>query len=420
MIQSSLAFLRTFRKGQLCLHFARSYSSGANLNEVVIVSTARTPMGSFMSSLSSLPATKLGSIAISAAVERAGIKPENVDEVYMGNVLQAGQGQSPARQASLGAGLLESTDCTTINKVCASGMKSIMLAAQSLMCGHQSVMVAGGMESMSQTPFIMPRSAPAYGGVKMSDLIVHDGLTDAYGKFHMGICGEDTAEKFDISREEQDAYAVQSYTRSAEASEAGRLSDEITPVTIPGKRGKPDVVISEDEEYRKINFSKLPKLRTVFKANDGTVTAGNASTLNDGASASVLMTAAAAEKFGVKPLARIVGFADAALAPIDFPTAPAYAIPKALDNAGITKDDVALWEINEAFSVVALANIKLLGVDPAKVNVDGGAVSLGHPIGMSGARIVGHLVHALKAGEYGCAAICNGGGAASAIVIEKL
>nr|CAB3219677.1 acetyl-CoA acetyltransferase, mitochondrial-like [Phallusia mammillata] len=408
-------FLRNFSK----LNY-NSVRKASNLNEVVIASAVRTPMGSFQSSLSSLPATKLGSIAIKSAVEKAGIDASDVQEVYMGNVLQAAQGQAPARQAALGAGLKTSTPCSTINKVCASGMKSIMLASQSIMCGHQDVMVAGGMESMSNAPFVMPRLPPVYGGVKMIDLIVHDGLTDAYGKFHMGICGEDTAKKHSISRQEQDAYAIESYTRSAKATNEGRFKDEIVDVVIEGKRGKPDITVSEDEEFKKVNFDKIPKLKAVFQAENGTVTAGNASTLNDGAAALCLMSAQAAINFRLKPLARIVGFADAAVEPIDFPVAPAFAIPKALKMAGVRDEQIALWEINEAFSVVVLANMKLLGIDPAKINVDGGAVSLGHPIGMSGARIVAHLAHRLKAGEFGCAGICNGGGGASALVVEKL
>ncbi|XP_039255476.1 acetyl-CoA acetyltransferase, mitochondrial-like [Styela clava] len=399
---------------------SRNMSNSTGVNKVVIASAMRTPIGSFQGSLSSIPTTELGSIAIKAAIDKAGVPMNEVGEVYMGNVLQAAEGQAPTRQAALGAGLPTSTPCTTINKVCASGMKAIMLASQSLMLGHQSVMVAGGMESMSNVPFTMPRTPPTYGGVQLQDLIVGDGLTDVYNKFHMGCCGEDTAEKFNFSREDQDNYAISSYKRSAAAVKAGHLSAEITPVTIPGKRGKPDVVVAEDEEYKRVNYDKLPTLRAVFKKDNGTVTAGNASTLNDGAAALVLMTSDAADRLNVKPLARVVSFADAALEPIDFPTAPAYAIPKALDMAGLKAHDIALWEVNEAFSVVALANIKLLGIDSEKVNVDGGAVSLGHPIGMSGARIVGHLVHRLKPGEYGCAGICNGGGGASAIVIEKL
>ncbi|KFP32898.1 hypothetical protein N325_01959, partial [Colius striatus] len=376
---------------------------------VVIASAVRTPIGSFQGSLSSLPATKLGSIAIKGAIDRAGIPAEEVKEAYMGNVLQAGQGQAPARQAALGAGLPISTPSTTVNKVCASGMKSIMMAAQSLMCGSQDVMVAGGMESIGATP---------YGGVKLEDLIVKDGLTDAYNHIHMGNCAENTAKKFTISREEQDTYAIGSYTKSKTAWDAGILKNEIVPVTI-SKKGKPDIEVNEDEEYKRVDFSKVPKLKAVFQKENGTITAANASTLNDGAAALVLMTAEAAKRLKVKPLARIVAFADAAVDPIDFPVAPAYAVPKILSETGLKKEDIAMWEINEAFSVVVLANMKMLGIDPQKVNVNGGAVSLGHPIGMSGARIVVHMAHALKQGQYGLAGICNGGGGASAILIEK-
>uniref|UniRef100_A0A8C7MN71 acetyl-CoA C-acetyltransferase n=1 Tax=Oncorhynchus kisutch TaxID=8019 RepID=A0A8C7MN71_ONCKI len=352
-------------------YLSRTYSTRPSLNEVVIVSAVRTPMGSFRGSLAAVPATKLGSIAIKGAIEKAGIPVEEVKEVYMGNVLQAGEGQAPTRQALLGAGLSISTPATTINKVCASGMKSIMLAAQSLMCGHQ------------------------------------------------GNCAENTAKNSQISREEQDAYAISSYSRSKAAYESGVLAKEIVPVSIP-QRGKPDVVVSEDEEWRRVDFSKVPKLRAVFQKENGTVTAANASTLNDGAAALVLMTVDAAKRLGVTPLARIVSFADAATAPIDFPIAPAFAVPKVLAAAGLKKEDIAMWEINEAFSVVVLANVKMLDIDPSKVNVNGGAVSLGHPIGMSGARIVGHMVHALKSGQYGLAGICNGGGGASSIIIQKL
>ncbi|XP_053564525.1 acetyl-CoA acetyltransferase, mitochondrial [Bombina bombina] len=397
----------------------RGYASQRTLNEVVIASAVRTPIGSFQGSLSSLTATKLGSIAIKAAVERAGIAAEAVNEVYMGNVLQAGQGQAPSRQATLGAGLPVATPTTTVNKVCASGMKAIMLASQNLMCGHQQVMVAGGMESMSNVPYCMSRGATPYGGVRLEDLIVKDGLTDVYNKIHMGNCAENTAKKLNIAREEQDNFAIGSYTRSKAAWESGLLANEIAPVSIPQK-GKPDVLVQEDEEYKRVDFSKFSKLKTVFQKDNGTVTAANASTLNDGAAALVLMTSDAAKKLNVKPLARIISFADSAVDPIDFPIAPAYAIPKVLSDAGLKKEDIAMWEINEAFSVVVLANIKMLEIDPAKVNVNGGAVSLGHPIGMSGARIVGHMVHALKKGQFGVAGICNGGGGASAILIEKL
>lgn len=397
----------------------RFFSTVKGLNEVVIASYARTPIGSFRSSLSSLPTPRLGTVAIQAAIDKAGIPMNEVKEVYMGSVLQAAQGQAPARQAALGAGLPLGTPCTTVNKVCASGMKSVMLAAQSLMCGHQDVMVAGGMESMSNVPFAVSRAEPAYGGHKMEDLIVNDGLWDVYNQFHMGSCGEDCARKHNISREEQDEYAIGSYKKSQAAGEAGILSKEIVKVTIPQKRGKPDVIVSEDEEYHKVKFDKVPTLKAVFEKN-GTITAANASTLNDGAAAMVLMTSEAAQRLNVEPLARIVSFADAAVAPIEFPVAPALAMPKALKEAGLTNDDITMFEINEAFSVVVLANIKLLGLDPSKVNIHGGAVSIGHPIGMSGARITGRMALNLKKGEYGMAGICNGGGGASAIVIQKL
>nr|KAF6323927.1 acetyl-CoA acetyltransferase 1 [Myotis myotis] len=386
------------RQLQEIRYVERSYASKPTLNEVVIASATRTPIGSFLSSLSSLPATKLGSIAIQGAIEKAGIPKEEVKEAYMGNVIQGGEGQAPTRQAVLGAGLPISTPCTTINKVCASGMKAIMMASQNLMCGHQDVMVAGGMESMSNVPYVMNRGATPYGG---------------------GNCAENTAKKMNISRDEQDTYAINSYTRSKAAWEAGKFGNEVIPVTITVK-GKPDVVVKEDEEYKRVDFSKVPKLKTVFQKENGTVTAANASTLNDGAAAVILMTADAAKRLNVKPLARIAAFADAAVEPIDFPIAPAYAVPKVLKAAGVKKDDIAMWEVNEAFSLVVLANIKMLEIDPQKVNINGGAVSLGHPIGMSGARIVTHLVHALKQGEYGLASICNGGGGASAILIQKL
>ncbi|XP_040338819.1 acetyl-CoA acetyltransferase, mitochondrial [Herpailurus yagouaroundi] len=400
-------------------YMERSYVSKPTLNDVVIVSAARTPIGSFLGSLSSLPATRLGSLAIQGAIEKAGIPKEEVKEAYMGNVLQGGEGQAPARQAVLGAGLPLSTPCTTVNKVCASGMKAIMLASQSLMCGHQDVMVAGGMESMSNAPYVMNRGATPYGGVKLEDLIVKDGLTDVYNKIHMGNCAENTAKKLHITREEQDAYAVGSYSRSQAAWDAGRFAEEVVPVTISAK-GKPDVVVKEDEEYRRVDFSKVPKLKTVFQKENGTVTAANASTLNDGAAAVVLMTADAAKRLSVKPLARIAAFADAAVDPIDFPVAPAYAVPKVLKDAGLKKEDITMWEVNEAFSLVVLANMKMLELDPQKVNINGGAVSLGHPIGMSGARIVIHMVHTLKPGQYGLASICNGGGGASAMLVQRL
>lgn len=398
----------------------RLYSSKVKLNDVVIVSAVRTPMGSFLGSLSSMSATKLGAVAIQAAIERAGIAKEQVKEIYMGNVCQAFLGQAPARQAALFAGLPTSTICTTVNKVCASGMKSVMLGSQSLQCGHQDIVLAGGMESMSNVPYYLSRGETSYGGVKLEDGIVFDGLTDVYNKCHMGNCTENTAKKFNITRQQQDEYAISSYKRSAAAYDNNVFKDELVSVNVPQKKGKPDVSFTTDEEYKRVNFEKFSKLNTVFQKENGTVTAGNASTLNDGAAALILMTSDVAQKLNLKPLARIVAFQDAATDPIDFPIAPAFAVPSLLQNAGVNKNDIALWEINEAFSAVVVANQKLLDIDPAKVNVHGGAVSLGHPIGMSGARIVVHLAHALKAGEKGVASICNGGGGASSILIEKL
>ncbi|XP_033341107.1 acetyl-CoA acetyltransferase 1 isoform X2 [Megalopta genalis] len=413
-----MALLKNIRSVRLiCL---RSYSSKTKLNDVVIVSAARTPMGSFLGGLSSMSAPKLGAVAIQAAVERAGLPKEEIKEVYMGNVCQAFLGQAPARQATLFAGLPKSTVCTTINKVCASGMKSIMLASQSLQCGHQEIVLAGGMESMSNVPFYLARGETRYGGMQLMDGIVFDGLTDVYNKFHMGNCAENTAKKFNITRAEQDEYAINSYKRSAAAYANNIFQDELVPVNVPQRKGKPDTIFTEDEEYKRVDFAKFSKLNTVFQKDNGTVTAGNASTLNDGAAALILTTTDIAEKMNLKPLARIVAFQDAATDPIDFPIAPAFAIPKLLANAGVDKNDIALWEINEAFSTVVIANQKMLDLDPSKVNVHGGAVSLGHPIGMSGARIVVHLVHALKAGQKGVASICNGGGGASSILIEKL
>ncbi|XP_022828062.1 acetyl-CoA acetyltransferase, mitochondrial-like [Spodoptera litura] len=397
-----------------------AYSSKVSLNDVVIASAVRTPMGSFRGSLASLSASELGAVAVKAAVERAGVPNEEIKEVYMGNVCSASMGQAPARQAVIFAGLPKSTICTTVNKVCASGMKSIMLATQGLQIGSQDVILAGGMESMSNVPYYLKRGETPYGGIQLIDGIVFDGLTDVYNKFHMGNCAENTAKKLNISRQQQDDYAISSYKRSAAAYEAKAFADELVSVPVPQKRGAPPVLFAEDEEYKKINFEKFTKLSTVFQRENGTVTAGNASTLNDGAAAMVLMTAEAAQRLNIKPIARVVGYADGECDPIDFPIAPAVAIPKLLEKTGVKKDDVAMWEINEAFSVVAVANQKLLELDPAKVNIHGGAVSLGHPIGMSGARIVVHLCHALKKGEKGVASICNGGGGASSIMIEKL
>ncbi|GAB0099599.1 acetyl-CoA acetyltransferase, mitochondrial [Sergentomyia squamirostris] len=406
------------KMSKLTLPGRRFFST--KLHEVVIVSATRTPMGSFQSCLAPLSASQLGAVAIEGAVKQAGIAKEDVGEVIMGNVVSAGMGQAPARQAAIFAGLPKSTICTTVNKVCSSGLKSVMLASQTLTLGQADVIVAGGMESMSNVPYYMKRGETPYGGVKLIDGIVHDGLWDVYNQFHMGNCAENTAKKMGITRADQDEFAINSYKRSAAAWSGKLLDAEITPVRVPQKRGKPELVISEDEEYKRVNFDKFGKLATVFQKDGGTVTAGNASTLNDGGSALVLMTAEAAARFKCKPLARIVAYQDAETDPIDFPIAPALAVPRLLERAGVKKEDVAMWEINEAFSVVVLANIKKMDVDPAKVNVHGGAVSLGHPIGMSGARIVTHLAHALKPGEIGCASICNGGGGASSLLVEKL
>merc|ERR1711970_307703 len=388
----------------------RRYSTSLG-NEVVIVGCARTPMGGFRGSLSSFSAPKLGSLAISAALDRAGCPKDAVDEVYMGAVLQGGMGQAPDRQAALYAGLPMSVPCTAVNKVCASGMKSIMQAAQSLQLGQNRVMVAGGMESMSNVPYYMARGDTPYGGVPLKDGLVADGLTDVYNKFHMGNCWENTAKKLGITREEQDEYGMNSYKKAAAAYEQGSIKDELVEVEVKGKRGKPSTFVTEDEEFRKVNFDKFAKLSTVFQKEGGTVTAGNASTL---------LTAEAAAELGCKPLARIVGYADGATDPIDFPIAPKFATEKLLKQTGMSAADVDLWEINEAFSVVVLANVKLDGLDPDKVNIHGGAVSLGHPLGASGTRIVNHLVYSLKPGQRGVASICNGGGGASAIMLEKL
>ncbi|XP_027044050.1 acetyl-CoA acetyltransferase, mitochondrial-like [Pocillopora damicornis] len=398
------------------------FSTVPGLHEVVIASAVRTPIGSFRSTLCNFPAPRLGTIAVKAAVEKAGIKPEDVQEVYMGNVCTAGEGQAPTRQATLGAGLPISTPCTTINKVCASGMKSIMMAAQSLACGSQEVMVAGGMESMSNVPFLVGRDPPKYGGHKMeaSNILYYLNEKIILPAISQGNCAENTASKLELSREEQDEFAIGSYKKTAAAWEAGKFKDEIIPVSIPQKKGQPDVVFSEDEEYKRVSFDKFATLKPVFQKENGTVTAANASTLNDGAAALVLMTRQAADRLGVKPLASIIGFADASVAPIDFPIAPAAAMPKLLQQTGLKKEDIHMWEINEAFSAVVLGNIKLMELDPEKVNIHGGAVSIGHPIGMSGSRLIAHLTHTLPEGALGLASICNGGGGASAMVIKKL
>jgi acetyl-CoA C-acetyltransferase len=391
------------------------------MKEVYIVSAVRTPMGSFMGAFANVPATKLGAIAIKAAVERAGITPSAVTEVFMGNVLQAGNGQAPARQAALLAGLDQSVACTTINKVCASGMKAVMLGAQTILAGDNEIVVAGGMENMSMVPhYLEGRNGMKFGNIQMLDGITKDGLLDVYAQVPMGNCAEECATKYGFSREDQDAFAIESYTRSAKAWADGKFTNEIVGVEVPQRKGDPIVVI-EDEEFKNVFLDKIPSLRPAF-TKDGTITAANASTLNDGASALVLASKEAVEKYGLKPMAKIVGYADAAQDPTWFTTSPSLAAPKALAKAGLSIADVDYWELNQAFSVVGLANTKILGLDPAKVDVNGGAVSLGHPLGNSGSRVIVTLINVLHQnnGKIGAAAICNGGGGASAIVIEKV
>ena len=388
--------------------------------KVVIVSAVRTPMGSFMGALSSVPATKLGATAIKGALNRINLDPKEVDEVLMGNVVQAGNGQAPARQAALYAGLPETVPCTTVNKVCASGMKAVMQGAQAIANGDADVIVAGGMENMSLIPhYVHMRNGVKFGPATMVDGLQKDGLTDAYDNNAMGVCADLCATEHNISREEQDRYAIQSYTRSAAAWEAGKFNAEIVPVEVPQRRGDA-IIVNTDEEFTNVKLDKIPSLSPVF-TKDGTVTAANASTINDGAAALVLMSEEKANTLGLKPLAYIKSFADAAQEPKWFTTAPAKALPKALDKAGISINDVDFFEFNEAFSVVGLANAKILGLTEDKVNVNGGAVSLGHPLGCSGARIIVTLISVLNQnnGKIGAAAICNGGGGASAIVIER-
>lgn len=389
--------------------------------DVVIVSVARTPIGSFMGSLSSVPAPKLGSIAIKGALDKINLDPNLVEEVFMGNVVSAGLGQAPARQAAMFAGIPNTVPCTTVNKVCASGMKSIMLAAQTISLGDADIVVAGGMENMSSIPhYYHARTGTKFGPAKMEDGMQKDGLVDVYDGVAMGVCADACATEYEFSREDQDAYAIQSYTRSAAAWNAGKYAGEIVPVEVPQRRGEP-LIISEDEEYKNVKMEKIPGLRAAF-TKDGTVTAANASTINDGGAALVLMSAEKAAELNINPIAKIVGYADAAQEPKWFTTAPAKALPKALAKANLSISDVDYFELNEAFSVVGLANMKILGLDNDKVNVNGGAVSLGHPLGVSGARIVIALTSILNQNDakIGAAGICNGGGGASAMVIERI
>jgi acetyl-CoA C-acetyltransferase len=391
------------------------------MKEVYIVSAVRTPIGSFLGALSSVPAPKLGAAAIKGAIEKANISVDVVDEVFMGNVLQANVGQAPARQAAMFAGLNTNVPCTTINKVCASGMKSIALGAASIMTGDNDCVIVGGMENMSMVPHYMnARTSTKLGDVKMVDGMVKDGLTDVYNKVHMGVCAEKCATEKNISREEQDAFAIESYKRSAAAWDAGKFNEEIIPVEVPQRRGDA-IIVNKDEEYSAVKLEKIPALRPVFD-KEGTVTAANASTLNDGASALVLMSKEKVEELGLKAIAKVVSYADAAHDAEWFTTAPSLAVPKALKKANLSIADVDYWELNQAFAVVGIANTRELGLDPTKVDVNGGAVSLGHPLGNSGSRIIVTLINVLKqnGGKIGAAGICNGGGGASAMVIENL
>ncbi len=391
------------------------------MKEVVIVAAVRTPIGSFLGSLSTIPAPKLGATAIKGALDKINLSPNMVDEVIMGNVVQAGTGQAPARQAAIYAGIPENVPCTTVNKVCASGMKSVMQAAQSIALGDTEIVVAGGMENMSSIPhYLHLRNGHKFGPASLIDGMQKDGLVDVYDGNAMGVCADACADKYDHSREEQDAYAIQSYSRSENAWKSGKFKDEVVPVEVPQRRGEP-VLVNEDEEYKNVKMEKIPNLRPAF-SKEGTVTAANASTINDGAAALILMSAEKAEELKLQPLAKIRSYADAAQEPKWFTTAPAKALPKALAKANVTIDEVDYFEFNEAFSVVALANMKLLELSDTNVNVNGGAVSLGHPLGCSGARIVVTLLHVLAQNnaKLGAAAICNGGGGASAMILERL
>jgi acetyl-CoA C-acetyltransferase len=392
------------------------------MKEVVIVSAVRTPIGSFGGILSSVSATQLGAFAIKGALQKISLDPSLVEEVILGNVLQANSGQAPARQAAISAGIPNNVPCTTINKVCSSGMKAVMIASQSIKAGDNDIVIAGGMENMSAVPYYMDKARSGYrlGDGLVIDGLVKDGLTDVYNKVHMGVCAEKCAEKMNFSRKQQDEFALESYKKSQEAWSSGRFFEEVVPVEVPQRRAD-TIVVSEDEEYKNINEEKFLKLRTVFK-KDGTVTAGNASTINDGASALILMSVDKAKELRLKPLAKICSYADAAHEPEWFTTAPSKALPLAISNAGICFEDIDYWELNEAFSVVGLANMHKLGLRTNQVNVNGGAVSLGHPLGSSGSRILVTLIQVLKQNNanYGAAGICNGGGGASAMVIKNM
>ena len=392
------------------------------MKEVVIVSAVRTPIGSFGGALSSVSATKLGAAAILGAIDKIKLDKDTIDEVFLGNVLQANLGQAPAKQAAIYAGLSENIPCTTINKVCSSGMKSIMIAAQTIMCGDNDIVIAGGMENMSSVPhyFTKGRTGQKLGNMQLIDGMVKDGLTDVYSNVHMGLCAEKCAKEMNLSREEQDSFAVESYNRSNNSWKSGKFSNEVVHVEVPQRKGDP-ILVTEDEEYKNVKLEKIPQLRPVFD-KDGTITAANASTLNDGASALILMSAQKAKEMKIQPIAKIRSFSDAAQEPEWFTTAPAKAVPLAIKKAGLNKNDIDYYELNEAFSVVGLANMKILDINDDKVNVNGGAVSLGHPLGSSGSRIIVTLINVLAQNEakLGVAGICNGGGGASAMVIELI
>ncbi|VVT57606.1 uncharacterized protein SAPINGB_P005779 [Magnusiomyces paraingens] len=398
--------------------FVRNFhlSHISKLNSAYIIAAGRSPIANFNGALKTVSATDLGAQVVKAVVARSGVKPVDVEEAYIGQVIQAGAGQAPARQVVLKAGLPDTTEATTINKVCASGLKSVALATQSIWLGDASVVLAGGTESMSQTPYYLPRTL-GFGHTPTKDSILHDALTDVYNKIHMGSCCENTNRRENVSREDQDNFSVESYRRSLETIKNGGFKDEIIPITVHSKKG--DVIFSEDESPGSVNLERLPKLRPAFE-KDGSVTAGNSSSLNDGAAALVLASGDKAKELHTPVLAKVIAYADAATAPIDFTIAPSFAIPKLLKKAGLKVEDIAKWELNEAFAGVSVANARRLGLDPSKVNVKGGAVALGHPIGASGARIVVTLINVLKDGEYGVAAICNGGGAATALLIKKV
>ncbi|KAH8820076.1 acetyl-CoA C-acetyltransferase [Xylogone sp. PMI_703] len=411
------------RVAQLSRQFGSTASARQQIQDAYILSAARTPTAKFNGSFTTVPAPQLGAVAIKSALEKSKVPASKITDVYMGNVLQGSVGQAPARQAALFAGLSSSVEAVTINKVCASGLKAVVFAAQNIQLGLAEAQIAGGMESMTRVPYYIPRSSglPAFGNIQMEDGLIKDGLWDVYNQFHMGVCAEETAKKYGVTREMQDEYAIQSYARAKKAWDSGAFKDEIAPVTVKGKKG--DTIIDTDEGYLDIKLEKIPTLKPAFiRDGTGTVTAANSSTFNDGASALVLGNKAIAQEYGAgsRVLARICSSADAALDPVDFPTAPAKAVPIALERAGIKKEDVAVWEFNEAFAAVIKANEKILGLEGANINPLGGAISLGHALGSSGSRILTTLLHQLKVGEYGVAAICNGGGAATAVVVQRI